>query len=181
MLLSSRVLSRVTNAALGTQWLCLATTTLAATLLMVPIASARAQLSSNTFGGIPLWADSALRRAGLDQQFGLSSKLSPIYEVGDFDRDGLVDIAVEVKDSGGLRCGIAIVHRIDRSVHIVGAGRPLANGHDWLACGDWGIQFTQHTERYGASGPALLYISERGTLEAWLVWDGNSYVWVPAS
>src|SRR3954465_8907917 len=82
---------------------------------------ASAQLSSTTFGGIPLWADSALHRVGLNQRFAVPSTLNPLLVFGDFDRDGLVDVAVEVKATG---CGIAIVHRIDRSVHIVGAGTP---------------------------------------------------------
>src|SRR5690242_4537707 len=67
---------------------------------------ARAQESRTTFGGLPHWADSALRAGGLDQRFRLSSVLNPVYEVGDFDRDGLIDVAVEVKDPGALRCGL---------------------------------------------------------------------------
>ena len=65
--------------------------------LILHVSTASAQLSQSTFGGIPLWADSALRTAGLDHRFVLTSSLNPVYGFGDFDRDGLVDIAVEVK------------------------------------------------------------------------------------
>src|SRR2546429_1687281 len=100
--------------------------------LLVAVVPASAQLSRRTFGGLPSWADSALVASGLGQRFILSSELNTIYEFGDFDRDGLLDVAVEIKDTGGLPYGIAIVHRIDRSVHVVGAGQPIGNGEDQL-------------------------------------------------
>jgi len=179
MFLSSRTQCGLNSTAPRSQRLSVVTRLLAATLLVAPMTIARAQLSPRTFGRIPLWADSALRRAGLDRQFALSSTLNPYFAVGDFDRDGLDDFAVEVKDSGGLRCGIAIVHRIDRSVHVVGAGHPLGNGHDELACGSWGVQLPD-TARHAGSGLPLLFVAEHGSLEAWLVWNGRSYVWVRA-
>jgi hypothetical protein len=179
MFLSSWAQAALSSTTLGSQRLAVATRILAATLLVAPMTIARAQLTTGTFGRIPLWADSALRRAGLDQQFALASTLNPYFAVGDFDRDGLDDFAVEVKDSGGLRCGIAIVHRIDRSVHFVGAGHPLGNGHDELACGSWGVQLPSTASHAGSRLP-LLYVADHGTLEAWLVWDGRIYVWVRA-
>src|SRR6266550_2458279 len=80
-----------------------------ALLVTVAPAPASAQLSRRTFGGLPFWADSALGASGLGQRFILSSELNTIYEFGDFDRDGLLDVAVEIKDTGGLRYGIATV------------------------------------------------------------------------
>jgi len=146
--------------------------------LMLGAAPANAQLAPTTFAGIPLWADSALRRAGLGQQFMLSSALNPVYGFGDFDRDGLVDVAVEVKDTGGLRCGIAITHAIDRSVRILGAGRPVGNGANQLACGRWGVEAGRLSHRRGGFSPDLVYALGSAGHGGWLVWDGNSYRWV---
>src|SRR2546429_9038288 len=98
--------------------------------LLVTVAPASAQLSRRTFGGLPFWADSALVASGLGQRFILSSELNTIYEFGDFDRDGLLDVAVEIKDTGGRRYGIALVHRIERSGHVVGAGQTIGHGED---------------------------------------------------
>ena len=151
---------------------------LLAAILIFQAAPASAQLSSSTFGGIPLWADSALRAAGLNQRFMLTSTLNPVYGFGDFDRDGLVDIAVEVKDASGLRCGIAITHRIDRSVHIVGAGEPVGNGKNELACGRWSVEAGRH--RHSGVSADLLYVVDPGSQSGWVVWDGRSYVWVGA-
>ncbi len=71
--------------------------------LLVTVAPASAQLSRGTFGGLPFWVDSALVVSGLGQRFILSSQLNPIYEFGDFDGDGLLDLAVQIKDVRRLR------------------------------------------------------------------------------
>ena len=87
--------------------------------------------------------------------------------------------SLEVKDRGGLRCGIAILHRIDRSVHIVGAGRPVGNGKDEVSCRvGWGVQPAQHSHRDGTSSPDLLYVVAGWDQGGWLVWNGTTYVWV---
>ena len=86
---------------------------------------------------------------------------------------------LEVKDRGGLRCGIAILHRIDRSVHIVGAGRPVGNGKDEVPCRvGWGVQPAHYSHRDGTSSPDLLYVVAEWDQGGWLVWNGTTYVWV---
>src|SRR2546425_2224886 len=133
--------------------------------LLVTVAPASAQLPRRTFGGLPFWADSALVVSGLGRRFMLSSELNTIYEFGDFDGDGLLDLAVQIKDTGGLRHGIAIVHRIDRSVHVVGAGQPIGNGKDqlnWRA--SWGVDSPRHVRGHARVGRDLLYISQPGEI-----------------
>src|SRR6184192_1470538 len=146
--------------------------------LLVAVVPASAQLSRRTVGGLPSWADSALVASGLGQRFILSSELNTIYEFGDFDRDGLLDLAVQIKDTGGLRYGIAIVHRIDRSVHVVGAGQPIGNGKDQL---NWRASWRVSSPRHGrhlAFGRDVLFISQPGAHDGWLAWDGRGYVWM---
>src|SRR6184192_532510 len=146
--------------------------------LLVAVVPASAQLSRRTFGGLPSWADSALVASGLGQRFILSSELNTIYEFGDFDRDGLLDLAVQIKDTGGLRYGIAIVHRIDRSVHVVGAGQPVGNGKDQLSRrASWGVSSLRQG-RHLAVGRDVLYVSQPGAHDGWLAWDGRAYVWM---
>src|SRR6058998_1058838 len=118
--------------------------------LLVTVAPASAQLSQRTFGGLPFWADSALVASGLGQRFILSSELNTIYEFGDFDRDGLLDVAVEIKDTGGLL--------------------------NWRA--SWGVASPRHVRGYGGFGRDLLYINQPGAPSGWVVWDGRAYVWM---
>ena len=147
-------------------------------LVLLGVAPAGAQLSRTTFGGLPRWADSALVAAGLGRQFILSSRLNPAFELGDFDGDGLFDVAVEIKDGGGLRYGIAIVHRIDRSVHVIGAGRPVGNGKDELThSARWSIDSPRHSGYRGYSRAAI-FISQPGARDGWVVWDGQAYAWI---
>ena len=155
------------------------TKALLTTALLLGVAPASAQVSRRTFGDLPRWADSALVASGLGQRFILSSELNTIHEFGDFDGDGLLDLAVQIKDTGGLRHGIAIVHRIDRSVHVVGAGQPIGNGKDqlnWRA--SWGVDSPRHVRGHAPVGHDLLYISQPGAPSGWVVWDGRDYVWI---
>src|SRR5436305_14636448 len=146
---------------------------------LLGVTPAAAQISRTTFGGLPRWADSALVAAGLGRQFTLSSQLNPAYEFADFDGDGLSDVAVGIKDTGGLRYGIAIVHRIDRSVHVVGAGQPVGNGKDQLSWrASWGVDSPRHVRGHARVGRDLLYISQPGAPSGWVVWDGRDYVWI---
>jgi len=145
---------------------------------LLGVTPAAAQISHTTFGGLPRWADSALIAAGLGRQFTLSSQINPAYEFGDFDGDGFFDVAVEIKDTGGLRYGIAVVHRIDRSVHVVGAGRPVGNGKDELSrSARWGVSSLRHA-RHLAFGRDVLFVSQPGAHDGWLAWDGRAYVWM---
>src|SRR6266571_9143516 len=118
--------------------------------LLVTVAPASAQLSRRTFGGLPFWADSALVASGLGQRFILSSELNTIYEFGDFDGDGLLDLAVQIKDTGGLL--------------------------NWRA--SWGVASPRHVRGYGGFGRDLLYINQPGAPSGWVVWDGRAYVWM---
>ena len=147
---------------------------------LLGVTAARAQTSRTSFDAFPRWADSALVAAGLGREFILTSRLNPDYDFGDFDGDGLFDFAVEIKDTGGLRYGLAIVHRIDRSVHVVGAGQPVGNGKDQLSpSANWGVDSPRHARRGGfGRGRDLLYVSEPGARDGWLAWDGRAYVWI---
>jgi hypothetical protein len=147
---------------------------------LLGVTPSAAQLSRTTFGGLPRWADSALAAAGLGRQFTLASQLNPAYEFGDFDGDGFFDVAVEIEDAGGLRYGIAVVHRIDRSVHVLGAGRPVGNGKDRLSrSARWGVDSPRRSGHRGV-GRAAIFISQPGARDGWVVWDGQAYVWIEA-
>src|SRR2546430_13291816 len=145
---------------------------------LLGVTPAAAQISRTTFGGLPRWADSALVAAGLGRQFTLASQLNPVYAFGDFDGDALFDLAVEIKDTGGLRYGIAIVHRIDRSVHVVGAGEPVGNGKDQLSRrASWGAPAPRHG-RHRPAGPGGPHFSQPGAHDGWLAWGVRGDGWI---
>jgi len=120
---------------------------------------------------VPLWADSALSKAGFWASYDFTSRASPEIAYGDLDGDGLWDVALGIVDKGGRRHGVAIVNRIDRSVHIVGAGQALGTGprefRDWALAELLGYRAAVRVLDWHVSG--------------WFVWNGQTYVWVQDS
>jgi hypothetical protein len=132
-----------------------------------------AQHVSQVGWGVPAWVDSALIAAGASG-YAATSTLSPQWGWGDFDGDGFYDIAIDVVAGGSRERGILIVHRIDRSVHIVGAGQPLGSGgtgHE-LGSAGWAI------ERLARHRDVLRVDGQMGKLHGWVAWNGREYVWV---
>jgi hypothetical protein len=144
---------------------------LAASVLLLTASALNAQWLSRMHSPLPLWADSALVKAGFWGGYDLSSRVSPEIVFADLDGDGLWDVAASVVDRGGRRRGIVIVHRIDRSVHVVGAGQPVGNGFDQLpSTASWDVgALVGHR-----AGVRVLDWHTSG----WIIWNGQTYVWV---
>ena len=146
----------------------------ASTLLLISTSTLTAQWISRFNSALPLWADSALVKSGFWTSHDLSSRTSPVVEVADLDGDGLWDVAAEIVDRSAHRRGLVIVHQVDRSVHIVGAGEDLGSGRNQLP--------------NDASWSVGALIGHRAGLRvnawhtnAWIIWNGRSYVWVQDS
>lgn len=146
---------------------------LIAALVVLPCVL-ESQGTSRLSSPLPLWVDSALVMAGFWQSYDFTSRLGPQISVADLDGDGLWDIAISIVDKSGRRRGIAIVHRIDRSVRILGAGQPVGNGRDQLpSSAAWGVgRLIAHRSGIRVEG---------WHLHGWLVWNGRSYAWVEDS
>jgi hypothetical protein len=139
-------------------------------VLLFPLMPATGQSRLET--GLPQWADSALVRAGLGSRYDLASRLNPGEQFGDFDGDGLLDLAVPVVEIATRKHGLAIVHRVDQSTYILAAGQLLGAGEDdfeWLT--GWGVdRLRSHRDAIRVDRP--------GHPSAWAVWNGHSYSWV---
>jgi hypothetical protein len=129
------------------------------------------QWASRGISPVPLWADSALTKSGFWGSYDFTSRVNLDIAFADLDGDGLWDVALGIVDRGGRRRGVAIVNQIDRSVHILGAGRPLGNGRNefsnWDLAALLGYRAGVRVLDWHASG--------------WFVWNGHTYVWVQDS
>jgi hypothetical protein len=146
-------------------------TLLVASLFVMSANALHGQSLSRFNSALPPWADGALTKSGFWATYDLSSRTSPTVEFADLDGDGLADIVAEIVDRNGHRRGLVIVHQLDRSVHIVGAGQDLGASRDRLPDGSsWGMgQLLGH--RVGVRVNAW-------HANGWIVWNGQSYLWV---
>jgi hypothetical protein len=112
------------------------------------------------------------------------SCLNPFYQRGDFDGDGRADYAVLVQQPSSGKRGIALVHRRNQSVHVVGAGNAMGNGGDdfsWM--GAWRVFDRGPVERGVGEGapPRLrgdaLLVEKTESASAIIWWDGGRYRW----
>lgn len=133
---------------------------------------------------VPDWATAAMMRSAFGERFRLDSRLNPSCLRGDFDGDGKPDFAILVKDRRSGKRGIAIVHRRDGQVLVVGAGRDLSNGgDDWAWMDAWAVFEKARVETGATSarrpvlkGDALL-VSKAEAASAIVWWDGTRYRW----
>jgi len=136
------------------------------------------QVGSITYAtwSLPRWVNAAVAGAHLWDRYELFLQLNPFYQRGDFDGDGQTDIAIQVLQKETHKRGIAIIHRSDSSVHIVGAGQPLGNGGDdfsWLWIWRVDPPDPQHRES--------LYVEKPESASGWIVWNGHAYIWIQGS
>ena len=148
---------------------------LAAAAAMAPVDVAN---DDYTESNLPRWAYAALRDGGYLQQYGLFLQLNPFFQSAMFDEDSLIDVAVQITQRATGKRGIAIVHRSDSSVRILGAGTSFANGGDdfsWV--GQW---FTDERDVLRDStvvGRQVLYVGKGDSAGGMIWWNGTAYVW----
>lgn len=116
---------------------------------------------------VPAWADSDFRHSPQFSGYDYES-LSPRMALADFDGDGWDDVAVEVKSRNGLQRGLALIHYVDGSVHILGAGQNVGDGKDEIR--DWSVFYLRHRR-------AVIRVSRAFAPGGSLSWDGNTYRW----
>lgn len=64
----------------------------------------------------------------LKGDYELDSRMNPLYFESDFNGDGLIDIAVPIKQFESNKLGFAIIHQGTNDTFIIGAGTKVKNG-----------------------------------------------------
>jgi len=131
---------------------------------------------------LPTWVPGALHDAGFAARYELFLDLNPYFQVGRFDEDDAVDVALQIRERASGKRGVAFVHSRDRSVHIVAAGQQLAPGlDDFSAIWVWRVQARAEIDVSRGGGRDLLLVSkpEASTIRLW--WDGHHYAFDPGT
>lgn len=79
---------------------------------------------------LPDWLleNNLLKGLTLKQDYQVDNRLNPLYLEADFNGDGILDIAVPIKEINSEKFGFAIIHGTTNEIHIVGAGSKVKNG-----------------------------------------------------
>jgi hypothetical protein len=133
---------------------------------------------------IPRWAIGVLQGPEFSENYVLSAKLNPFLVQGDFNGDGVLDIAVLISRRTSGTQGIAILHAGGGQPLVMGAGRKMGNGGDdfsWMNA--WSV-YSKGPVYPGVNegkppklrGDALL-VEKLESASAIIYWDGAAYRW----
>ena len=140
--------------------------------------------SPNAIRDVPEAVKTALTNGPVGKEYDLSFRIKPPSLQGDFNGDGITDIAVLVKERSTGKLGIAIVHGTTGKITILGAGIPIGNGGDdfeWMDA--WQVysktraaHASRETSVPRLTGDALL-VEKSEAASALIYWNGKQYVW----
>ncbi|MGV7225170.1 MAG: hypothetical protein ACQ9MH_27090 [Nitrospinales bacterium] len=118
--------------------------------------------------------------------------INPFYLQADFDGNGLVDLALIIKDSKTGKQGILIIHSETKNCYQIGGGINFGNGGDnWTWMDVWKIYAHKTAEKTIFSSDndiveketvriqntGIQVASSEGTANL-ITWDGNKYIWI---
>lgn len=92
------------------------------------VGSATAQLDSTFLVRIPDWAVKTILTNELFTTYQVKTDMNPFYLEEDLDGDEKVDLVLWVNNRSVNMEGVAVIHRGDNSVHIIGAGKDMGMG-----------------------------------------------------
>ena len=142
------------------------------------VALLNTEASEYTTTNLPRWAYTVLRDGGYLQRYELFLQLNPFFQSGLFDGDSLVDVAVQITDRNSGKRGIALIHRGDKSVHVLGVGTAFGNGGDdfsWIW--QWSTEDRDILQDSLAIGRQALYVGKGDSAGGMIWWNGSMYVW----
>jgi hypothetical protein len=125
---------------------------------------------------LPEWIGGVWHTQHLAERFTYNLRVNPFFQVGHFDGDTLLDIAIAVRSRDNGMAGIVIVHHGDNLITVLGAGTPIAtSGPDFEWMGVWAVKTRDPAVRRPNSGWNWLSLQapESASIGVW--WDGERY------
>jgi hypothetical protein len=147
-------------------------------LLAYGQAEAQATPEETAEWNIPQWAAPTVRNILTQRGLGLFLEVNPFYLQGDFDGDGELDVAIQVKGGAGHKRGVLIIHHHTLSAFVLGAGQRFGNGGDdfsWLW--QWSVNDKAALAEPRARGRHVLYVGKGDSAGGMIWWDGVRYRW----
>jgi predicted small lipoprotein YifL len=123
---------------------------------------------------LPAWAVERAERDGSAAGLVPSTDLNPFYQSGDFDGDGLLDIAILVAARATGELGVLFVHGGATATRLVGAGVDFGNGgtdFEWMT--NWRVVPRQ----LRAANADALEVIKLESASGLIHWTGSAYAW----
>jgi hypothetical protein len=132
---------------------------------------------------VPDWARAVIERPPFAKSYELDGHINPFCQRADFDGDGRLDFAAIIRERSSGKIGIAVIHRANLALYIIGAGKAGAHGDDYAWVDAWTV-FDKDVVPQGADeqppprlkGDALLVFKTQSA-SAILWWTGSMYRW----
>ncbi len=131
---------------------------------------------------LPAWACKVADARKLERIFWPDEHINPLFINGDFDGDGLSDIAVRVVNKSTQAIGVVIMHQRNKRVYSVGGGGAtdgttnLAVYDGWTLLPRSRIQSNHETQPLILKGDALHWMKSESAASL-LYWNGKGYAW----
>lgn len=127
---------------------------------------------------LPGWAFEAWNAFSASNGIGISGRVNPFMQRGDFDGDGKPDLALLVEAKSNKKLGVLILHRNSKPA-LLGAGVPFGNGGDdfsWLDL--WSVEDkgTIHGPPETLQGDGLI-LTKEGSASGLIYFEKGTYKW----
>lgn len=143
-----------------------------------------AQSRGATSDTVPAWLTGALQKSSFAKQYELAKWIKPIIQNGDFNGDGVGDVALLIVEKSTKRKGVLIVHGKTGRLDFLGAGHKLGNGGDDFAWMDkWEVYKKNRIRRSVNETPPPtmvgdgLLLTKSEAASGLVYWDGKRYQW----
>jgi hypothetical protein len=90
-------------------------------VVLFSLSSVAQELSPQLMESIPLWVHLRFEKPDL-KDYVITPRINPLYQRGDFNGDGKLDIALWVKNRKNNKSGIVVIHRGTEKAYVIGAG-----------------------------------------------------------
>lgn len=152
---------------------------------IVPNHALAQEPSWEQMANLPTWTMPVLRGSQFTKDYLLSTRLNPFLLHGDFNGDGVIDIAVLVTRRRDKSQGIAVLHAGASQPIILGAGHAIGNGgNDFSWMGAWTVYPKGPVGKsvYEDGPPPqvrgdFLFVEKLESASGIIYWDGSAYRW----
>ena len=142
------------------------------------------EISSNQKESIPVIQSEKAVHVSLESAYVFSDRLNPFYLRGDFNGDGLQDVASLIEEVKTKRYGIAIFHSKEKNVIYIGAGNEFGNGGlDFVWMDIWRVsEIKSIPSKIKKQKPLIIkgeaiHVEKKDIAKALIYWDGETYKW----